>query len=397
MGRIVDDVLANCEGLFGLAYKFFPYDDPERGFAWTYEDAKNEGTWCSGMIDVSLKERGLGGCGDTIAISNALVCWQPYNPNGYYPRGAVIVNDNAFGSSEGDFSHVGLVRNADNQDFIHDSHYAETMKLGSSGVWWGGDDSPIPHWDTNRWLTDWDARAGYEWIGYLPQLGGDLDPHVYPGHYQHPSLWAAWMAAIAEEEFKIPGVLPVMTSMVELTNAWSGAISGTQPGPTPANEITGYAEAVDFDSLGFFQQRPASGWGAPEQIMDPDYALRAFCQAAVDNQPDPVPTDAAGLGAWCQAVQVSAFPDRYRDMFVDAKAAISQGKALYDVNYDFGTSSGVGDTAALKAGLEDYQRNGWIDVNEDGSFKYEPESSGIENPWLSIGDDSVLRRERRSG
>ena len=63
----------------------------------------------------------------------------------------------------------------------------------------------------------------------------------------------------------------------------------------------------DHDSLGLFQQRPASGWGSPGQLQDPTYASKAFYKALthVPNW-DRLPlTDAA------QAVQVSAYPDNY--------------------------------------------------------------------------------------
>ena len=63
----------------------------------------------------------------------------------------------------------------------------------------------------------------------------------------------------------------------------------------------------DHDSLGLFQQRPSSGWGAPDQLTNPDYSTKAFLSALVQVpgwQTMPL-TDAA------QTVQVSAFGDRY--------------------------------------------------------------------------------------
>jgi hypothetical protein len=65
--------------------------------------------------------------------------------------------------------------------------------------------------------------------------------------------------------------------------------------------------ANDHDSLGLFQQRPSSGWGAPAQLTDPRYAATAFYRALA-NVPgyDKMPlTNAA------QTVQVSAFPYAY--------------------------------------------------------------------------------------
>jgi cell wall-associated NlpC family hydrolase len=63
----------------------------------------------------------------------------------------------------------------------------------------------------------------------------------------------------------------------------------------------------DRDSLGLFQQRPSAGWGTPAQIMDPVYASTKFYQAL-----EKVPGwQSLPVGAAAQAVQISAFPDRY--------------------------------------------------------------------------------------
>ncbi|SDD56413.1 C40 family peptidase [Actinokineospora iranica] len=63
----------------------------------------------------------------------------------------------------------------------------------------------------------------------------------------------------------------------------------------------------DRDSLGLFQQRPSQGWGSPEQILNPTYAAGKFYDhlIALPNW-ETMPTGAAE-----QAVQRSAYPDRY--------------------------------------------------------------------------------------
>jgi LysM repeat protein len=74
----------------------------------------------------------------------------------------------------------------------------------------------------------------------------------------------------------------------------------------------------DRDSLGIFQQRPSTGWGSPAQIMDADRSTRVFYGGAGDPNGQTtrglldIPgwesmafTDAA------QAVQISAYPDKY--------------------------------------------------------------------------------------
>ncbi len=74
----------------------------------------------------------------------------------------------------------------------------------------------------------------------------------------------------------------------------------------------------DRDSLGLFQQRPSMGWGTPEQAVDPDRSTRVFYGGSAD------PNGAASRGlldipGWeslrftdaAQAVQISAYPERY--------------------------------------------------------------------------------------
>lgn len=64
----------------------------------------------------------------------------------------------------------------------------------------------------------------------------------------------------------------------------------------------------DRDSLGLFQQRPSQGWGTPEQVMNPHYAAGKFFSALKDLGRRRY---SMGMGQAAQAVQRSAFPDRY--------------------------------------------------------------------------------------
>ena len=74
----------------------------------------------------------------------------------------------------------------------------------------------------------------------------------------------------------------------------------------------------DRDSVGLFQQRPSSGWGSAEQIMDPVFASKAF----YGGPSNPNPGRTRGLldySGWqsmeltdaAQKVQRSAYPDAY--------------------------------------------------------------------------------------
>jgi hypothetical protein len=78
--------------------------------------------------------------------------------------------------------------------------------------------------------------------------------------------------------------------------------------------------ANDHDSLGLFQQRPSSGWGTPQQIMDPQYATTAFLNGLKQvNGWQDMPLSAAA-----QAVQVSAYPDAYAQWEAQAADLVGQ-------------------------------------------------------------------------
>ncbi|MFJ6792864.1 LGFP repeat-containing protein [Streptomyces sp. NPDC091268] len=64
----------------------------------------------------------------------------------------------------------------------------------------------------------------------------------------------------------------------------------------------------DRDSLGVFQQRPSQGWGSPEQILDVDYSANKFFEVAQQMEPG---MEGSTPGQLAQAVQRSAYPDRY--------------------------------------------------------------------------------------
>lgn len=89
-------------------------------------------------------------------------------------------------------------------------------------------------------------------------------------------------------------------------------------------------DGSDHDSLGLFQLRPSAGWGSVRQLMDATYQARAFFGGpAGPNAGSP-----AGLldidgweslewGAAAQAVEVSAYPDRYDNYQPVAEAILT--------------------------------------------------------------------------
>lgn len=76
----------------------------------------------------------------------------------------------------------------------------------------------------------------------------------------------------------------------------------------------------DHDSLGLFQMRPASGWGTVAELMDPDYQARAFF-GGPSGPNSGSPRGLLDISGWqlldpgeaAQAVEVSAYPDRYQN------------------------------------------------------------------------------------
>lgn len=90
------------------------------------------------------------------------------------------------------------------------------------------------------------------------------------------------------------------------------------------------AVGSDHDSLGFFQMRPSTGWGSVANLMNGDYNCRAFFGGA--SGPNyPSPRGMLDINGWqtmdpgtvCQAVEVSAFPDRYQNFQPVAQAILN--------------------------------------------------------------------------
>lgn len=75
----------------------------------------------------------------------------------------------------------------------------------------------------------------------------------------------------------------------------------------------------DRDSVGLFQQRPSQGWGSEKKLMDPFYATNAFYDALIkiDDWENGDITEIA------QKIQISGYPDAYRDHEGDARILAS--------------------------------------------------------------------------
>ena len=141
----------------------------------------------------------------------------------------------------------------------------------------------------------------------IPGQGGDLRPS---GPLRATQIAFAKLIDSVAVQRGLPGkatLIALMTALVEsdLQNLTYG----------------------DADSVGLFQQRPAAGWGTVDQIMDPRYAAEAFFGGSEPPSP-PGLVDINGwpsmaLGDAAQAVQVSAFPDRYAQREQEAREIAS--------------------------------------------------------------------------
>jgi hypothetical protein len=135
---------------------------------------------------------------------------------------------------------------------------------------------------------------------------------------------------------------------------------------------------VDYghhDSLGLFQQRPSMGWGTEEELMDPVYASFKFYEKLqrTDGWRDMTFAEAA------QAVQVSAYPDLYKQWETDATviAAVLAGGQESGLTCVSGNADEV--AIATSALAEAYAYQWGAEVSEvDGARVVIAAENGIE-------------------
>lgn len=153
------------------------------------------------------------------------------------------------------------------------------------------------------------------------------DAIIYPG--QSIVVTAAGLAAIAEPAAAVPAQSFATLDEEQAANAALIIGVGRELGMSDRAVALALATAMvesgmrnlpggDRDSLGLFQQRPSTGWGLPEQILDADRSTRVF----YGGRSDPNGATTRGLldiPGWesmrftdaAQAVQISAYPERY--------------------------------------------------------------------------------------
>jgi len=127
---------------------------------------------------------------------------------------------------------------------------------------------------------------------------------------------AATVIAVGNSE-KVPARGQLIAIMTALTESSLRVLSNTGAYPE-SDELPNDGNGGDHDSLGLFQQRRAAGWGSVEDLMDPVWSSRAFYGGP--NGPNHgSPRGLLDIDGWqsmepgaaAQAVQVSAYPDRY--------------------------------------------------------------------------------------
>jgi hypothetical protein len=83
----------------------------------------------------------------------------------------------------------------------------------------------------------------------------------------------------------------------------------------------------DRDSLGLFQQRPSTGWGTPDQLLNPEHSALLF-YGGPSNPNKGVTRGLLEISGWqsmpltqaAQRVQISAYPDAYAKWEASARA-----------------------------------------------------------------------------
>ena len=175
----------------------------------------------------------------------------------------------------------------------------------------------------------------------------EIDPDAeFPsiGGYGSDQIRNAAIIIAVGQDMEVPSrgwIIAVATAMQE-----SGLKNLANPAHPSSMELSDEGVGYDHDSVGLFQQRPASGWGTVEELMNPAIAAEKFYDklVTIDGWEDMALTDAA------QAVQVSAFPDAYakhQPTAIDIVNILTNGGArVANVSTELGTCAGAGQVSA---------------------------------------------------
>lgn len=139
-------------------------------------------------------------------------------------------------------------------------------------------------------------------------------------------------ATIATVGAQTPGVGregALIALMAALTESTLRMLANTSAYPESAN-YPNDGLGSDHDSLGLFQMRSVSGWGTVAELMDPDYQARAFF-GGPSGPNGGSPRGLLDIPGWqlldpgeaAQAVEVSAYPDRYQNFQPVAESVLA--------------------------------------------------------------------------
>lgn len=145
----------------------------------------------------------------------------------------------------------------------------------------------------------------------------------------------------------------IIALMAALTESSLRMLSNTSAYPESA-DYPNDGDGGDHDSLGLFQMRHQSGWGDIADLMDPTYQVRAFMGGPTGpNHPSPrglldiTGWENMSRGAAAQAVEVSAYPDRYSNYEPVAQTIIAALTAPGMGSGTASSSSAVSETSQV--------------------------------------------------
>ena len=246
------------------------------------------------LINFALEDNGLRPGGDTQAFGDYLEKTSRFDPDSPGEPGAIAYRPFR-GAALGAQGHIAL---------YVDEHTLIQALAGTQPRFFGVTDK-----FTDKETYNWGGNTLFTVYGFLPGVdysGGSSNgttpaSNTYPGDTATPKDVAHWMAHVAHQQYGLLGILPVMTSCVELTDAWTG--------PGDVKDVRGYLRNVDACSVGYFQQQADDlgcgkfGLGTRAQLIDARYALKRFCEEAVKHKGKFNAGNIGQLGEWCATVQ----------------------------------------------------------------------------------------------
>ncbi|RBM18120.1 NlpC/P60 family protein [Prauserella sp. PE36] len=135
----------------------------------------------------------------------------------------------------------------------------------------------------------------------------------------------------------------------------------------------------DRDSLGIFQMRPSMGWGTPQQLQDVEYQVRKFYEVLVT-----VPGwERMRPGEAAQAVERSAFPERYHAFEVAARQVLGAVQGIECLEASPTATAGVITAAMEQIGV----RYAWGGGDLDGPSS----GTGIDAGVVGFDCSSLVR------